>query len=614
MFGGSKAVIGLDVGSYAVKAVALQANRDRITLQGYAQARIDSQDVGDVIRRVIDQLGVKPKRVVTSVSGRSVIVRQVETPKLPENELKAHISVEADRYIPFGTEEVIIDCQAMPPRVGAPEGTQQVMLVAVRKGFIQEHLAGLKAAGIVPEIVDVDVFAVSNAYEVLGPPIPTVTDRKAVAVVDIGASKSNITIIQSDRVLFTREVYLAGNEISDAIGRTLNFQAEDVDRMKLAPGDALESIIDAAMPAFEDMANEIRLSFDYVEGQFETEVASVVLTGGSSQLPNVAGILGNILGRPVHVFDPLAGLDLVPSKYDIHGLDANSPGLTVALGLAIHLLEKPGKSLGGQQSHNWQPRARGLDLVSTGAPSTEQLPTVSDSTLERAQAAYAPGAVTEPMYDGNDTGVTEAPPAYQRNDQAAITFPAPAPAAAPKPGTTSFSSLEQDGDDQLDPIDVSILESGGNKVIPETRSHRDHQSGILVVLDDEEPNDRASGIQVSPDPAKAATGSQTRFITDDDLINERISGVTVAPATSSTTNKAATTTGGQTRYITVDDLDEERMSGVTVSPATSSTTKPAISTGKLIAPGFHDDDEAEPGEISAIRLPQLPDLPSLKKK
>ena len=96
MFGSSKLVVGLDVGSYSVKAVALQPSGERLTLQGYAQARIGTQEPVEVIRKVLDQLGVKARRAVTSVSGRSVIVRQVETPRLPSDELKAHIAYEAD--------------------------------------------------------------------------------------------------------------------------------------------------------------------------------------------------------------------------------------------------------------------------------------------------------------------------------------------------------------------------------------------------------------------------------------------------------------------------------------------------------------------------------------
>jgi type IV pilus assembly protein PilM len=457
-FGQSKTVVGLDIGSYSVKAVALAGNRDRITLQGYAQSRIDNQDVGEVIRKVVEQLGVKPKRVVTSVSGRSVIVRQVETPRLGSDELKTHIAYEADKYIPFGTEEVIIDAQPLPEAATAEKTpNMQVMLVAVRKSFVQDHLNQLKGAGVAPEVIDVDVFALANAYELLGPAAPPDSDKKATALIDVGASKSNIAIVQGTRVLFTREVYLAGNEISDAIARTFNEPAEDIERIKLAPGETLEALIDAAMPAFEDLANEIRLSFDYVEGQFDMEVSTVVLTGGSSQLPNVADILGNILNRPVHVFDPLAGLDLVPSKYDIHGLDANSPALTVALGLAAHILNFPQASLGGAQSHNWQPRQKGAEgaaSASAPAPVPSQRPAEPTVINRNPSPSLAPAPTPPP-----------APVIQSNTPSRAVQIPAPpAPMAAPQ----AEAPPEESG-------------AGTSKVMSDK-----YKSGLLVVLDDDQ--------------------------------------------------------------------------------------------------------------------------------
>ncbi len=494
MFGSTKSVIGLDVGSYAVKAVALQSNRDRITLQGYAQAKIDNQDVGEVIRRVIDQLGVKAKRVVTAVSGRSVIVRQVETPKLLDSELKQHITYEADKYIPFGTEEVIIDCQPMPTKPGGADNTQQVMLVAVRKGFVQEHLASLKAAGLMPEVIDVDVFALANAYELLGPPMPPENERKASAIIDIGATKTNIAIMLADRLLFTREIYLAGNEISDAIARTLNYQPDEVDAMKLAPGDALESIVDAAMPAFEDLANEIRLSFDYVEGQFDTEVANVVLSGGTSLLPTVGNILGNILSRPVFVFDPLAGLDLVPSKYDIHGLDANSPGLTVAIGLAAHVLNHQQRSLGGQQSHNWQPRSRAMELGGMvaepdPAPAHESMAPQSLAEAGSTGETYTPELAYVPPQPEPLPLAEEAPPEAE-------SYMPPPPNAEPLRETNSFSPDK-------------------------------HRSGLLVVLDDDEdiPSDN---IDRQTAAIKRGTGIQARQSATEGF-NEPGTGATERP-------------------------------------------------------------------------------------
>jgi type IV pilus assembly protein PilM len=407
MFGKTKTIIGLDIGSYAVKAVALAPNRDRLTLQGYAQARVGTQEPVEVIRKVLEQLGVKPKHLVSSVSGRSVIVRQVETPRLPADELKAHIAYEADKYIPFGSEEVIIDCQTLPDLGGAQSSNMQVLLVAVRRGFVEDHIAQLRSAGIAPETVDVDVFALFNAYELLGPGPKPEAEKSATALIDIGASKSNIAIMQGSRLLFTREVYLAGNEITDAIVRTFNEPVEDVERIKSAPGEALEALIDAAMPAFEDLANEIRLSFDYVEGQFEVQVSELVLTGGSSQLPGIGEILGNILGRPVHVFDPLAGLDLVPSRYDMHSLDANGPSLAIALGLAAHSLNFPQTGLGGSNSIAWQPRQ------------------VRDGTVQpKSFLGGGNAAAAEPATQPTTGGYQQAPPAAHTP-----TIPSPLPLA-----------------------------------------------------------------------------------------------------------------------------------------------------------------------------------------
>jgi type IV pilus assembly protein PilM len=474
MFGSTKMVVGLDVGSYAIKAVALQPSGDRLTLQGYAQARIGTQEPVEVIRKVIDQLGLRPKRMVTSVSGRSVIVRQVETPRLPSDELKAHIAYEADKYIPFGSEEVIIDCQTLPDRDEAKATNMQVLLVAVRRGFVEDHITQLKAAGLSPEVIDVDVFALSNAYELLGPG-PAGSEKAATALIDIGASKSNIAIVQGNRLLFTREVYLAGNEITDAIVRTFNEPAEDVERIKSAPGEALEALMDAALPAFEDLANEIRLSFDYVEGQFEVQVADLVLTGGSSQLPGIAEVLGNILGRPVHVFDPLAGLDLVPSKYDINGLDANGPSLTVALGLAAHLLQFTQTGLGGSNSHNWQPRQ------------------VRDGTIvPKAPAPAAPAPIMEAT-PSKPTGTITRPPAplapLPLNPGPAAMTPPPAPAPIPMapppaPIFTPPAAQPVGGKNILD-LDMP-MEQAEDSPSTDAILSDPTRSALLVVLDEDQ--------------------------------------------------------------------------------------------------------------------------------
>ena len=506
-FGQSKAVIGLDVGSYAVRAVALQANKDRITLQGYAQARIDKQEVGEVIKGVLAQLGVKSKRVCTGVSGRSVIVRQVETPRLERLALQQHIAHEADKYIPFGSEEVIIDAQPLPDPEGKKPDNLSVMLVAVRRSFVSEHIAQLTLGGAQPEIVDVDVFALANCYEVLGPPAAPEAEKKATALIDIGAAKSNIAIVQGSRLLFTREVYLAGNELSEAMGRTLGAEGDDVDRLKLAPGDMLDQLLDAAQPAFEDLANEIRLSFDYVEGQFDCEVSTVVLSGGSAQLPNAAAILGNLLGRPVHVFDPLAGLDLVPSRYDIHTLDANSPGLAVALGLALHLLDFPQRGLGGSQSHAWQPRQ---GRAEGGAQPASPAPATAVPAQEQQEQPPAPEPAPAPTFTpaGGNQAIRSPAPLF-------IT-PAGGTAAEPQPATVDIAPPMGQGV----PIAPPPPTTQSNELFGEPGATR---SGLLVVLDDDEelpPDLKSERIAKSGTGTHRGPAISVKGFHDDDKIQE----------------------------------------------------------------------------------------------
>lgn len=514
MFGGNKTYVGLDVGSHAVKAVALQPNKGRLALQGYAMLRVGDNDPAVVVRQVIDQLGIKPRFTVSAVSGRSVIVRQVETPRLGSSELRSHIDYEADKYIPFGTDEVVLDCQPLPDREDESVGNMDVMLVAVRRGFVEDHVSMLRSAGINPSVIDVDVFALTNAFGVLG---PQGGSDGAVALVDIGAAKSWVAIVQGDRLLFQREIYLAGNEISDAIIRTFNENAEDVEAIKLNPGDTLEALLDASMPALEDLANEIRLSFDYVEGQFDQDVASVVLSGGSAQLPSLADILGNILARPVTVFDPLTGVDLIPSKYDLHGLEANAPALTVALGLACHELSDI-EGLGGTQIATWMPRRGGrgeIDLPATSGAvaaaaatdgDVEADPDAETTTADLGVAPPPPQEDAPPAFDfATDNEPMAPPPPMADEDQgldmASLAGSMPAAATAPSEHFELPAEALDDEDDEPNALDDStdatvlpaddlppppeVADPGGD-YDPNASSNR---SSMLVVLEEDEDSD-----------------------------------------------------------------------------------------------------------------------------
>lgn len=507
MFGKKNTYIGLDVGSYSVKAVAIQPNKGRMTLVGYSQQRIGDQDVAVVIRQVVDQLGVKPSNLVSSVSGRSVIVRQVETPRIADRlQLKQHIEIEADKYIPFGIDEVQIDFQPLDDVEGEEKNANMnVQLVAVRRGFIEDHVGILNNSGVHPKAIDVDLFALCNAYEVFGP-APS-DENPVTALVDIGASKVCVAIVKGSRPLFTREFYLAGNEITDAISRQFAENPEEIEELKANPGDSLQQLLDAAMPAIEDLANEIRLSFDYVESQHDETVQTIVLSGGSSQMSSIADNLGNLLGRSISVFDGLAGLDLDPKRYDIQSLESNAPSLTVALGLAVHLAGDSMKGLGGHQQGGWQSVHGGIVSAAAKPEAQPEPEAAAPAPAPRSSIAPPPMsdpglAVPPPMSTFGDAPAPEqfnmptpesqtsfAPPPPREDVAAPLDFPSmdnPPPQAAPAPVHEIPIAPPSGGEDVANNLDSMFPSDGGTEA-----GDYGHQSSMLVILEDDDNTDDA---------------------------------------------------------------------------------------------------------------------------
>jgi len=340
-FGRRKSLLGLDIGSSSVKAVELTRSGDGLVITGLGSAPIPGPEaIAPTIQDLLKNAGIRTRRTVTAVSGRSVIIRQVPMAQVPDADLRQAIEYEADKYIPFDVNEVQLDAQRLDKGSEAGEGGVatagqiKVLLVAVKKDYIDEHIALLQLVGLSPAVVDVDVFALGNAFElrnlVLG-----ANDSEVRCLVDLGASKTNINIMRGNTSCFQREIYVAGNDLTDAIAKRFGEDAKDVERMKRDPGGALESMQDAMLPVLEDIGNEIRLSFDYFENQFDQQVKEVFLSGGSAYFPGMDVIFTQILNMPTKVWDPTEGLEIKGATPA--GLGGANSDLTIAMGLASRL-------------------------------------------------------------------------------------------------------------------------------------------------------------------------------------------------------------------------------------------------------------------------------------
>jgi len=338
MIGRKQKLLALDIGSSEIKVVEVSDTGTGIAFTGYASAKIDSQnETIFAIKEILRHAGFKTKRCITSVSGRSVIVRYVNMPQMPAEDLKQAIKFEADKYIPFEVDEVVMDCQILENNVAKGEGDQvemKVLLVAVKKSLIDEHLALLQEAGLQSTIIDVDAFSIGNAFEMRARAQGAAASEKVVALIDIGSNKTNINILKGGTSCFTREVYLAGNDFTEAVSRKFNMDKPEAEKLKCEPGDRTTEVEEAILPTLDDLGNEIQLSFDYFENQFDRSVEDVYVSGGSAHLPGLQRAFEGAFEKSVVFWNPIEVVDIKSDRIDQKAITNYASQLAVTAGLA----------------------------------------------------------------------------------------------------------------------------------------------------------------------------------------------------------------------------------------------------------------------------------------
>jgi type IV pilus assembly protein PilM len=343
MIGRKKSLIGLDIGSDVVKAVELTEIGNQLCITGFAHNPIESIDmVSDAIVETLCEAGIKSRRVATAVSGRSVIVRYINMVSMSDDDLKNALRFEADKYIPFELDEVVLDCTKLE-EFGEDNDQKEmkVLLVAVKRNLIDEHVDLIQSLGLVPTVVDVDSFALGNAFELNTLNSPRVDDEeKVIALIDIGAVKTNINILKGNTSYFSREVYLAGNDFTDSIARRLGVDNTSAVQLKLNSDGREDEIEESILPALDDLGNEIHLSFDFFENQFDKEVDEVFISGGSCRIPGLKTTFERIFDRRIEFWDPTEHLEIRGDRINIQELKSQSSQLTVAVGLASRIVDR----------------------------------------------------------------------------------------------------------------------------------------------------------------------------------------------------------------------------------------------------------------------------------
>jgi len=347
MFGKSKSVVGLDIGSSAVKAVELKPAGKGFRVAAYGEepvpadaivdgAIIDAGAVAEAIRQVFERnKAFKGKDVCASLSGNAVIVKKITLPVMTESELDESIYWEAEQYIPFDIQDVNLDYQILDAGTGPDSrGSMEVLLVAAKKEKIGDYTGVIAQAGRTPVIVDVDAFALQNAFDVnygLDPGQVTV-------LLNAGASAININILQGEQSVFTRDISIGGNAYTEAVQKELDLPHESAEQLKKGipvDGASFEEAQPVLRAVTENVLLEVQKTFDFFKATASSDrIDRIMLSGGASRVDGFRDMLHERFNAPVEEFDPFRTIVWDPKKL---GRDAVEHASTaaVAVGLAL---------------------------------------------------------------------------------------------------------------------------------------------------------------------------------------------------------------------------------------------------------------------------------------
>jgi type IV pilus assembly protein PilM len=357
----AKTFVGLDIGTSRIKMVELAVHPESVELvraaveptppESLVEGRIvNPAAVAGAIKRAIAAGKFRAGDVFAAVAGQGVVVRHAKFPNMPAEELRQAMQWEAQKYIPFPVEQATLDFTVLPTE--GDQQTTEVMLVAAKSELIESHLQTMELAGLTPVAIDVQPFTMLRALRHKRPGVPEseLRDDDAVtAYLDVGAGTTDIVIAKGELVKFTRIVPIGGAMFTKAIAERLGVGFDEAERIKIERsrlyrrGEEMDAddvpVSEAMSEVAASLALEIRRSIDYHDMQPVSasggDVKSVILAGGGAALRGLDAYIGDEVGLPTEMSDPLKGIIVNPriaSKWDVQ---ASSPMLAVGIGLAL---------------------------------------------------------------------------------------------------------------------------------------------------------------------------------------------------------------------------------------------------------------------------------------
>jgi len=339
-------VLGLDISSTTVKLLELSQQADGYRVEAYAAEPLppnsiveknitDVEAVGEAIRRASKRSGARTKLAAVAVAGSSVITKVITMPSnLSEDELASQIELEADQYIPYSLEEVNLDFEVLGVSETNPD-TSDVLLAASRSENVDSRVASVELGGLTTKIVDIEAYTLENAFPLLATQIPGGLHDNTVAIVDVGATMTTLSVLHDGKIIYTRDQVFGGKQLTEEIQRRYGLSYEEAGMAK-RQGGLPDNYIPEVLEPFKDaMAQQVSRSLQFFfSSSHHNAVNHIILAGGSASIPGVDELIEERVGSSASVANPFTSMSLA-SRVKAQALSNDAPSLMIACGLAL---------------------------------------------------------------------------------------------------------------------------------------------------------------------------------------------------------------------------------------------------------------------------------------
>lgn len=321
---------GLDIGTADIKLVEIAEGPAKPLLTAFGcrtPVTSSREEFVAAIRALVESAKIASRSVAISVSGSAVVVRFITMPKMTREEMAGAIRFEAEKHIPFNINDCVTDFQVL--RSYDKEKKCDILLVAAKKELVEGRVRMVLDAGLGVDAVDVDGFALANAFLKNYPQIP---EDRTILLLDLGSALTNLTILKGGTLCLVRDIAIGGKDLNAAAARAFGIDPKNTDELRRAMREKAQETALHIKPVLGNLLDEIRLSCSYYENQCGRTVDEVYASGGAARVTGLPDLVHESFGlKPVEI-DVFQAIDTM--NVDAEGLGKVKSSLAVAVGLA----------------------------------------------------------------------------------------------------------------------------------------------------------------------------------------------------------------------------------------------------------------------------------------